>query len=188
MTAAQFEVDLVTKHRVGGGGNFNAGTLAMRAGGCSLCRGFNEQVVAEQRFELGHTMLPKGPAGRPAAMINNCNYIARTARAPEATWLFYKHLISAEVQPQIARLGSGRFAANKKLKPVTQGAYEDAEVWTATAANLRALPLITKQADLDKEWADTAKSMAEGRRGVREGLLQVQARAAQLLKEGGCLC
>jgi ABC-type glycerol-3-phosphate transport system substrate-binding protein len=121
-------------------------------------------------------------------MINNCNYVAKTAKAPEATWLFYKHLIGAEVQPQIARLGGGRFSANKRFKPTTLGAYEDADVWTATAANVRPLPLITKQADLDKEWADALKGMTEGRLGVRDGLLQVQTRAGQLLREGGCLC
>ena len=124
--------------------------------------------------------------------------------APAAAWLFYKHLIGKDVQPQMARLGGGRYTASKKLKPTVLYPYEDAAVYEAATALSRPMPLIAvyeaatalsrpmpliaRQADLDREWRQVWQEMGEGKKGVREGLLQVQDRATQLLKDGGCLC
>ncbi|HEX2195106.1 MAG TPA: hypothetical protein VHK63_09155, partial [Candidatus Limnocylindria bacterium] len=58
----------------------------------------------------------------------------------------------------------------------------------SAAAISRPMPLIARQADLDGEWRTVWTEMSETKKGVREGLLQVQERATLLLKEGGCLC
>jgi ABC-type glycerol-3-phosphate transport system substrate-binding protein len=188
LTATQFAVDLVAKHKVSGGGNFQQRTLGMLLGSGSSTRGWDEQIMRQNLFQIEHTMLPKGPAGRATAMANNCNYICRQSKEPDATWLFYKHLIGQDVQPQIAGLGGGRYTANKKLKPTTLFPFEDKAVYEASAAISRPTPLIVKQADLQKEWADRWKDMVEGKLGVKDALTQLQEKATLWLKDGGCIC
>jgi ABC-type glycerol-3-phosphate transport system substrate-binding protein len=144
--------------------------------------------MRQNPFKVEMTMIPKGPAGRAVGLTNNASYVAKGSKAPEAAWLFYKHLIGKDVQPQMARLGGGRYTANKKLKPTVLYPYEDAAVYEASTAISRPMPLIGKQADLDREWRTVWQEMGEGKKGVREGLIQVQDRAVQLLKEGGCIC
>jgi ABC-type glycerol-3-phosphate transport system substrate-binding protein len=188
LTATQFMVDLVAKHRVSSGGDFTKGQVAMQVTSGSALRAWEEPVLKANLFKVGHTMMPKGPSGRQVAMANNCNYICKASKAPEATWLFEKHLLSKEVQPFIAALGGGRYMASKKVKPTTVFPVEDAVVYEASAALSRPTPLIVKQADLQMEWVNTWNDTTQGKRGVRDALTQLQARAEQLLKDGGCLC
>ena len=151
-------------------------------------RTVDEQIMRQNPFKVEIAMMPKGPAGRTTAVANNPKYIAKGARAPEAAWLFYKYLLSKDALPQFARLGAGRYVANKRLKPIAPQPYEDLAVYEASAAIRRAPTVLLKQADLDKDWALAWKEATEGTRGVREALLQVHERAALLLKDGGCLC
>ncbi|MGH2353202.1 MAG: ABC transporter substrate-binding protein [Chloroflexota bacterium] len=162
LAATQFAVDLVAKHKVSGGGNFQQGKLGILLGSGSSTRGWDQQIVQPNLFKIEHTMLPKGPANRACAMANNCMYLGKDSKAPDAAWAFYKHLISQDVQPQIAQLGGGRYAASKKLKPTTLFAFEDAAVYAASAAISRPTPLIVKQAELQKDWAEAWKGMIEG--------------------------
>jgi ABC-type glycerol-3-phosphate transport system substrate-binding protein len=187
LTATQFAVDMVAKHKVSGGGNFVQGKLGVLLGSGSSTRGWDEQIMRPNLFKIEHTMLPKGPAGRAAAMANNCLYLGKGSKVPEAAWAFYKHLIGKEVQPQIAQLGGGRYTANKRLKPVTLFPFEDAAVYEASAAVNRPTPLIVKQTEFQKDWADAWKDMVEGQRGVKDALAQVQERTAMWLKDG-CIC
>src|SRR5207249_1988552 len=131
-----------------------------------------------------------GPTGaRSIAMANNCNYICKGSKAPDATWLFDKHLLSKDVQPFVAGLGGGRYTANKKIKPTVVFPVEDAAVYEASAALSHPTPLIVKQTDLQTEWTAAWKAMTEATRGVKESLTLLQERAAQLLKDGGgCIC
>ena len=187
LTATQFAVDLVAKHKVAGGGNFAQKTLGVLLGSGSSTRGWDDQIVKPNAFKIEHTMLPKGPAGRADAMANNCLYLGKNTKVPDAAWAFYKHLLSKDVQPQIAELGGGRYAANKKFKPVTLFAFEDPAVYEASAAVNRPTPLIVKQADFQKDWADTWTAMTNGSKGVKDALTQMQERTAMWLKEG-CIC
>jgi multiple sugar transport system substrate-binding protein len=188
VNATQFAVDMVARHRVSGPGDFTKSALASRLVSTSYIRTIEEQVMRQNPFKVEMTMIPKGPSGRAVGLTNNASYLARGAKAPEAAWLFYKHLIGKDVQPQMARLGGGRYTASKKLKPTVLYPYEDATVYEAAAAISRPMPLIARQADLDREWRTVWGEMSEGKKGVREGLLQTQERATQLLKDGGCLC
>jgi multiple sugar transport system substrate-binding protein len=188
LQATQFGVDLVAKHRVAGGGDFARGTVAMLVTSSCYARTVDEQIMRQSPFKVEIAMMPKGPAGRTTAVANNPKYIAKGARAPEGAWLFYKYLLSKDALPQFARLGAGRYVANKKLKPIAPQPNEDLAVYEASAAIRRAPTVLLKQADLDKDWAQAWKEATEGTRGVREALLQVQDRAALLLKDGGCLC
>lgn len=187
LTATQFAVDMVTKHKVSGGGNFQQKSLGILLGSGSSTRGWDDQIVKPNLFKIEHTMLPKGPAGRADAMANNCMYLGAGTKVPDAAWLFYKHLLSKDVQPQIAQLGGGRYAANKKIKPTTLYSWEDSAVYEASAAVNRPTPLIVKQTDLQKDWADTWKNMTDGKVGVHDGLAQMQERATLWLKDG-CIC
>lgn len=187
LTATQFAVDMVTKTKVAGGGTFPQGKLGILLGSGSSTRGWDEQVVKPNLFKIEHTMLPRGPAGRADAMANNCLYLGKGTKVPDAAWNFYKHMLSKEVQPEIAQLGGGRYAANKKLKPVTLFDFEDAAVYEASAAMNRPTPLIVKQADFQKDWADAWKAMTGGTQGVKDALTQMQERTAMWLKEG-CIC
>ena len=144
--------------------------------------------MRQSPFKVEMTMIPKGPSGRAVGLTNNASYVAKGAKAPEAAWQFYKWLIGKDVQPQMANLGGGRYTASKRLKPTVLTPYEDLAVYEAAAAVSRPMPLISKQSDLDKEWAAAWKDMTTGQKGVRDGLLQIQERATQLLKDGGCLC
>jgi ABC-type glycerol-3-phosphate transport system substrate-binding protein len=160
----------------------------MLLGSGSSTRGWDEQIMRQNLFQIEHTMLPKGPSGRADAISNNCLYLGKGSKAPEAAWAFYKHLLSKDVQPQIAQLGGGRYTANKKIKPVTLFPFEDAAVYEGMAAVSRPTPLIVKQTELQKDWADTWKAMVEGQQGVRDGLVKMQDRASMWLKDGGCIC
>jgi multiple sugar transport system substrate-binding protein len=188
LAATQFALDMVTKHKVAGGGNFQQGKLAMQVTSSNFTRTVDEQIMRQNPFKVEMAMMPKGPAGRTVAMANNDSYIAKPAKAPDAAWLFYKYLLSKDAQPQFLAMGSGRYVASKKVKPTALQPYEDLGVYEATAAISRATPLIMKEADLDKAWSDAWKDMVDGKQGVREALTQMQNRAAQLLKEGGCIC
>ena len=187
LTATQFAVDMVTKSKVAGGGNFQQKTLGVLLGSGSSTRGWDDQIVKPNLFTIEHTMLPKGPAGRACAMANNCFYLGKGTKIPDAAWAFYKHMLSKDVQPQIAQLGGGRYAANKKLKPVTLFGFEDSAVYEASAAVNRPTPLIVKQTEFQKEWADTWTAMINGTKGVKDALTQMQERTAMWLKEG-CIC
>jgi multiple sugar transport system substrate-binding protein len=193
LDCTQFTVDLVVKHRVSG--NYLPGStqfpqrvLALLLGSGSNTRGWDQQIVSPNLFKIEHTMLPKGPGGRAAAMANNCMYVGQASKAPDTTWLLYKFLIGADVQPFIAQLGGGRYTASKKMKPTTVFPFEDPAVYAASAAISRATPLIVKQADLQNDWAQAWTDMIGGVRGVREALAQVQDRAAEYLKQVGCIC
>ena len=188
LAGTQFAVDLVARHKVAGGGNFAQRTQAMLLGSGSSTRGWDEQIMRQNLFQIEHTMLPKGPSGRADAISNNCLYLGKGSKAPEAAWAFYKHLLSKDVQPQIAQLGGGRYTANKKIKPVTLFPFEDAAVYEGMAAVSRPTPLIVKQTELQKDWADTWKATVEGQQGVRDGLVKMQDRASMWLKDGGCIC
>jgi ABC-type glycerol-3-phosphate transport system substrate-binding protein len=187
-SATQFAIDLIARHRVAGGGDFTKSKLATQLTSTSYIRTIEEQIMRQTPFKVEMAMIPKGPGGRAVGLTNNASYIARTAKAPDAAWLFYKYLIGRDVQPQMARLGGGRYTANKRLKPTVLYSYEDAAVYESAAAISRPMPLIAKQADLDREWRTVWTEMSESKKGVREGLLQIQERAAQLLREGGCIC
>jgi ABC-type glycerol-3-phosphate transport system substrate-binding protein len=162
--------------------------LDLPSPGPRYARTVDEQIMRQSPFKVEIAMMPKGPAGRTTAVADNPKYIARGSRAPEAAWLFYKYLLGKDSQPQFARLGAGRYVASKKLKPIAPQPYEDLAVYVASAAIRRAPTILFKQAELDKEWAQAWKEMTESTRGVRDALLQVQNRAALLLKDGGCLC
>jgi multiple sugar transport system substrate-binding protein len=177
LASTQFAVDMVSKSKVAGGGNFVQGKLAMTVTSSNYTRTVDETA-----------MMPKGPAGRTIAMANNDSYIAKSAKSPEAAWLFYKYLLGKEAQPQFLSMGSGRYVASKKIKPTALRDYEDSAVYEASAAISRATPLIMKQADFDKAWSESWADMIGGKQGVREALTQMQARAIQFLKEGGCVC
>ena len=90
-------------------------------------------------------------------------------------------------QAQVAQLGGGRYAANRKLKPITLFGFEDPAVYTASAEMSRPTPLIVRQADFQKDWADSWKAMTEGAIGVKDALAQMQDKTVLYLKEG-CIC
>jgi ABC-type glycerol-3-phosphate transport system substrate-binding protein len=188
LAATQFAVDLVARHKVAGGGNFAQRGLGILLGSGSSTRGWDEQIVRQNLFQIEHTMLPKGPAGRAAAMSNNCLYLGKGAKAPDGAWAFYKYLLGKDAQAPVAQLGGGRYAASKAFKPVTLFPFEDAAVYGAMAAVSRPTPLIVKQTELQKDWAEAWKGMSEGQRGVRDALSQMQERATLWLKDGGCIC
>lgn len=188
LAATQFALDMVTRHRVAGGGDFTKGKLAMTVTSSFYTRTVDEQIMSQNPFKVEMAMMPKGPAGRNIAMANNDSYIARPSKAPEAAWLFYKFLLGKDAQPEMLALGSGRYVANKKVKPTSLRPYEDQAVYDASAAISRPTPLIAKQADLDTEWRTAWADMVAGKRGVRDALTQAQARAAQLILDGGCIC
>jgi ABC-type glycerol-3-phosphate transport system substrate-binding protein len=188
LAATQFAVDLVARHKVAGGGNFAQRGLGILFGSGSSTRGWDEQIVRQNLFQIEHTMLPKGPAGRAAAMSNNCLYLGKGAKAPDGAWAFYKYLLGKDAQAPVAQLGGGRYAASKAFKPVTLFPFEDAAVYGAMAAVSRPTPLIVKQTELQKDWAEAWKGMTEGQQGVRDALSQMQERATLWLKDGGCIC
>ena len=126
--------------------------------------------MRQNPFKVEMTMIPKGPSGRAVGLTNNASYLARGAKAPEAAWLFYKHLIGKDVQPQMARLGGGRYTASKKLKPTVALPLRGRRGLRGPAAISRPMPLIASQADLDREWRQVWEEMSEGKKGVREGL------------------
>lgn len=192
ITAAEFAHDMMAKHRVAGGGDFTKGKLAMHMTGSYYARTVEDKILKENPFKVEMAPLPKGPASaggkRVVALANNANYIGKTSKAPDQTWAFNKHLLSAETQPFIAQLGGGRYVANKKVKPVTLFPYEDVKVYQLLAPTAQPTPLIAKQADLDKEWRDLWTALQKGEIGVKAGLTQVNEKAALYLKEAGCIC
>lgn len=183
----QFAVDLVSRHRVSGGGNFAQKSLGILLGSGSSTRGWDEQIMRQNLFQIEHVMLPKGPGGRGVAISNNCLYLGKGTKVPDAAWAFYKHVIGPDAQPQVVQLGGSRYAASKKFKPVTLFPFEDAAVYQASAALNRPTPLIVKQTELQTDWAAAWKDMTEGKQGVKDALTQIQERAAMWLKEG-CIC
>lgn len=187
LAATQFAVDLVARHRVSGGGNFVQRTLGILQGSGSSTRGWDEQIMRQSLFQIEHVMLPKGPAGRAVAMANNCLYLGKGSKVPEAAWAFYKHVIGQDSQPQIAQLGGGRYTASKKFKPVTLFPFEDPAVYQASAAVNRPTQLIVKQTEFQMDWAAAWKDMIEGKIGVKDALTQMQERTALWLKDG-CIC
>jgi ABC-type glycerol-3-phosphate transport system substrate-binding protein len=187
LSATQFAVDLVAKHRVSGGGSFPQKTLGILQGSGSSTRGWDDQIMKPNLFKIEHVMLPKGPAGRLVAMANNCLYLGKGSKVPDAAWAFYKYVIGQDAQPQVAQLGGGRYTASKKFKPLTLFPFEDPAVYAASAAINRPTPLIVRQTEFQKDWADSWKAMTDGTKGVKDALTQMQERTAMWLKEG-CIC
>jgi ABC-type glycerol-3-phosphate transport system substrate-binding protein len=187
LAATQFGVDLVARHRVSGGGNFVQRTLGILQGSGSSTRGWDEQIMRQNLFQIEHVMAPKGPAGRAVAMANNCLYLGKGSKVPDAAWSFYKHVIGTTSQPQIAQLGGSRYTASKKFKPVTLFPFEDPAVYEASAAINRTTPLIVKQTDFQKDWAAAWADMTTGKTGVKDALTLMQERTAMWLKDG-CIC
>jgi ABC-type glycerol-3-phosphate transport system substrate-binding protein len=177
----------VAKHRVSGGGNFAQKTLGILQGSGSSTRGWDDQIMKPNLFKIEHVMLPKGPAGRLVAMANNCLYLGKGSKVPDAAWAFYKYVIGQDAQPQVAQLGGGRYTASKKFKPLTLFPFEDPAIYAASAAINRTTPLIVRQTEFQKDWADSWTAMTTGAKGVKDALTQMQERTAMWLKEG-CIC
>ena len=97
VNATQFAMDMIARHRVAGPGDFTKSALATRLISTSYIRTIEEQVMRQNPFKVEMTMIPKGPSGRAVGLTNNASYLARGAKAPEAAWLFYKHLIGKDV-------------------------------------------------------------------------------------------
>jgi multiple sugar transport system substrate-binding protein len=192
VNAVEFAADMITKHRVAGGGDFTKGKLAMHMTGSFYARTVEDRILKENPFKVEMAPLPKGPASaggrRVVALANNCNYIGKTSKAPDQTWAFNKHLLGAETQPFVAQLGGGRYVANTKVRPVTLFPYEDLKVYQSLAPAAQPTPLIAKQADLDREWRELWAALQKGDIGVRAGLTQVNEKATQYLREAGCIC
>ncbi|HVG98915.1 MAG TPA: extracellular solute-binding protein, partial [Chloroflexota bacterium] len=187
-TATQAMVDLVAKHRVAGGGDFTRGTLAMYLTSTWYIRAVDESPARQAGAKFETTMLPKGPAGRPVPLQNNANYLGKGGRSLDATWLFYKHLLSKDVEPQIVKLGGARYQPRKAAAPALGVSYEDLSVYEASLKLTRTVPQIAMQAELDAEWRDRWAAMTQNQQGVRDALQQLQTRATQLLQQGGCVC
>ena len=162
LAASQFAVDMVAKQRVAGGGSFPLAKLAITIDSGGSVRTWEDPAARPTPFRIEHTMLPNGPGGRAVAMANACTYITQGSKAPEAAWLFYKHLLGPHVEPQIALLGGGWYTASKKIKPTTTVQYEDPAVYAASASISLVAPLIVRQPDLDKEWTTGWNDMIGG--------------------------
>jgi ABC-type glycerol-3-phosphate transport system substrate-binding protein len=188
LASTQFAVDMVARHRVAGGGDFVKGQLAMMITAPGFARTVEEQIRAQNLFTVEMGILPKGPAGRAVPMANATTYLAKASKEPDASWLFIRFLESQEAQTTFLPNGNARYAPSKRIKPGTVYPFEDAAVYEASRAISVPTPLIAKQADLDREWTTAWNDMIGGKRGVRDALVQVQDRAGQLLKQGGCLC
>lgn len=187
--ALQFAGDMVTKYKVAGGGDFLKSGLAMQMTGSFFARTVQEKIIPTNPFTVEMAPLPKGPTGdRPVALANNCNYIGAAAKQPEAAWALNKYLLSDAALPQIAQLGGSRYVASKKVKPITQYAYEDANVYAQSLARSRAIPLIIKESDLEKTWTDDWKSLSTGKLDVQGTLTDMQQKATIALQQGGCVC
>ena len=179
---------MVAKHRVAGGGDFAKGQLAMMITAPGYARTVAEQIRPQNLFNVEVAILPKGPAGRAVPMANATTYLAKPSKEPDAAWLFIRFLESQEAQTTFLPNGNARYVPSKKIKSGTLYPFEDPAVYEASRAISVPTPLIAKQADLDAEWTTAWNDMVGGKRGVRDALVQVNDRANQLLKQGGCLC
>jgi multiple sugar transport system substrate-binding protein len=93
LNATQFAVDLMARHRVaqvGSGGDFPKGIVGVQVTSGSALRSWQD-ILQQNPLKIDHALMPKGPTGtRPVAMANNCNYLCKGAKSPDATWLFDK--------------------------------------------------------------------------------------------------
>jgi ABC-type glycerol-3-phosphate transport system substrate-binding protein len=116
------------------------------------------------------------------------DYLGRGGKSPEATWLFYKCLLSADVEPQMVKLGGARYQARKAAAPALGVPYEDLAVYEAALKLTRTVPQFAMQAEPDAEWRDRWSATTQNQQGVRDALQQLQTRATRLLQQGGCVC
>ena len=196
--AVQAALDFVVKHQVNPPLNrketdiapsFNEQKLAMVLNGPWYTRSINQQIYeGETPFNVELASVPVGPGGRGTPMLLNAFWIASTSPAPDATWDFYKYLISEEVQPDWANLGGGRFPANRTYQPVVQYPFESIETYQAIAEVGIPLRQVVKQSDVNGAWGELWSQMEEGQKTVAESLAEIHQVADNALKEGGCIC
>ena len=196
--ATQVVLDHVVKHQVhppvnrketDAAPNFTEQKLGMILTGPWFTRTINQEIVEGQTpFNVDLASVPEGPGGRGTPLLINAFWIARSSPAPDATWDFYKYLISEEVQPDWANLGGGRFPPNRTYTPAVQYPFENVDTYKAIADVSVPLRQAVQQADVNGAWAELWVQMEEGQKTVEEALAEIHQVADIALKEGGCIC
>lgn len=138
--------------------------------GPGYARTVQETIMPQNPFKVEITMLPKGPAGRAVPMANATTYMPKSAKEPDAAWLFIRFLESQEAQTVFLGNGNARYVPSKKIKGAAAFPFEDLSVYEASHAISVPTPLIAKQADLDREWTAAWVAMIGGQRGVNDTL------------------
>ncbi|MCY4437871.1 MAG: extracellular solute-binding protein [Chloroflexi bacterium] len=169
--------------------NFTEQKLGMVLTGPWYTRTINQEIVEGQTpFNVDLANVPLGPGGRGTPLLINAFWIARSSPQPDATWDFYKYLISEEVQPDWANLGGGRFPPNRTYTPAVQYPFENVETYKAIADVSIPLRQAVKQSDINGAWSELWGQMEAGEKTVAEAVAEAQQVSAIALQEGGCIC
>jgi len=140
------------------------------------------QDGAPDKFDIGMTPFPKGPAGQFSVAALNSYYFSNAPANTSAAWSWYKERSFSEKAGEIyASIGGGRFPSRKSIAPAVLYDWEDTEVYEAIRPNLRTYTASPKESEFTTIWEAAWDEMALGTRPVTEILDQLTADSTALV-------
>jgi multiple sugar transport system substrate-binding protein len=193
--AVQLMADLHTKDRVVPYGeearDFPNG---VESGKVALRFGNKDQAIEilkaseQSNFKPGLAPTPKGRGGRANRDGPQANGIAKTSPAPDAAWVYVKHMSNLETQKirLAANLTTPVRKSAAKTTEFTKALYdwESAAFWQDAADTVRGLPKPAKYTDINTAWRATFDKILRGEQAVRQAMEDL-ARQVDALLAGG---
>lgn len=140
------------------------------------------QDGAPDKFDIGMTTFPKGPAGQYSVAALNSFYFGKTPEYPDAAWAWYKERsFSPEAARIYAPIGGGRFPSRKSIAPAKLYDWEDTDVYEAVRPMLRTYRVSPKESEWLSLWQVAWDEMALATRPVTQILDQLAQESTALV-------
>ncbi|HEX2035367.1 MAG TPA: sugar ABC transporter substrate-binding protein [Chloroflexota bacterium] len=180
--AIQFQIDLVTRHRVQPNAEENAsltgGFLAGRSGMYLFGKGYATNISGMKDLEAGICPVPKGKQGRVCRDGPGAVGVTSQSRHPDEAFQLVKYMTGPGGQEQFLALGAS-VPVRKSLSTAKEYLnallpWEDRAVYEDASKSVRPIVYPPGFGEIEKAWQAARTEMLEGRAAARDALLAIK--------------
>lgn len=186
----QFQVNLVTKHRVQPNAEesqqLSGGFLAGRSGMYIFGKGYATNIKGTPDIEAGVCPVPKGKKGRVCRDGPGAVGVTSQSRHPDEAFELVKYMTGAGGQEQFLSLGASvpvrksLSAAKEYLNALLP--WEDRAVYEDASKSVRPIVYPSGFGEIEKAWQSARTEMLAGRASARDALMAVKPGVDATLK------
>jgi multiple sugar transport system substrate-binding protein len=188
--AIQFQIDLVTKHRVAPNSEESAqlpgGFLAGRSGLYIFGKGYATNIKGAPDIDAGICPVPKGKKGRVCRDGPGAVGVTSQSKHPDEAFQLIKYMTGAGGQEQYLSLGAS-VPVRKSLSGAKEylGSllpWEDRAVYEDASKSVRPIVYPAGFGEIEKAWQGARTEMLAGRASARDALLAIKPGVDAALK------
>jgi multiple sugar transport system substrate-binding protein len=188
--AIQFQIDLVTKHRVAPNSEESAqlpgGFLAGRSGLYIFGKGYATNIKGAPDIDAGICPVPKGKKGRVCRDGPGAVGVTSQSKHPDEAFQLVKYMTGAGGQEQYLSLGAS-VPVRKSLSGAKEylGSllpWEDRAVYEDASKSVRPIVYPAGFGEIEKAWQGARTEMLAGRASARDALLAIKPGVDAALK------